>query len=70
MFSFIFLTYTLSKRQALDAEKRAACERAGISLVEVPYWWDYKKESLAGSILSVAPNIFLYYFYHLLFIII
>jgi hypothetical protein len=26
-----------------DAEKKKACEEAKISLIEVPYWWNFQK---------------------------
>lgn len=34
----------------LDAQKREACKREGITLVEIPYWWDRSKESLLSEI--------------------
>jgi hypothetical protein len=36
--------------QHRDAEKRTACLKQGITLIEVPYWWDLDKESLAGKL--------------------
>lgn len=33
-----------------DRQKREHCEKAGITLVEVPYWWDGSVESLAATI--------------------
>lgn len=27
-------------RQHVDQQKRSICEKAGIKLVTVPYWWD------------------------------
>lgn len=41
-----------------DEEKRAICERAEITLIQVPYWWDWKKESLAASISNLRPELF------------
>ncbi len=29
--------------QARDQEKRNMCKRVGITLIDVPYWWDEKK---------------------------
>ena len=34
----------LHLRQARDAQKRAACDKLGISLVEIPYTWDLSKK--------------------------
>lgn len=33
-----------------DSHKRISCEKLNITLVEVPYWWDFNLESLIGSI--------------------
>jgi hypothetical protein len=30
----------------------------GITLIEVPYWWDRKSESLAATIYSQRPELF------------
>ena len=33
-----------------DEEKRVACKENGITLIEVPYWWDKEKSSLMATI--------------------
>jgi hypothetical protein len=48
-----------SKQQSKDGEKRQACSRLGITLVEVGYWWDHTKESLASTIQQLRPDILL-----------
>lgn len=35
-----------------DERKRRACEKLGIKLVEVPFWWDNRPHSLASTILE------------------
>jgi hypothetical protein len=40
-----------------DEEKRLACKMAGITLIEVPYWWDFEKESLMASIHQRRPEL-------------
>jgi len=40
-----------------DIAKRRACIGAGISLVEIPYWWDDNKDSLAATISEVRPDL-------------
>jgi hypothetical protein len=34
-------------------EKKIACEQYGIKLLRIPYWWDFRKESLAATIAKV-----------------
>ena len=31
--------------------------KQGITLIEVPYWWDRRRESLAATIHKVAPEL-------------
>jgi hypothetical protein len=33
-----------------DEEKRLACKSLGITLLEIPYWWDFQKASLVATI--------------------
>lgn len=40
-----------------DNEKREACKRAGITLIEVPYWWDGTLQALATAIAYYRPDI-------------
>ena len=40
-----------------DKEKRKICEEQGITLIEIPYWWDFKKESLIATIHSHRPDL-------------
>lgn len=46
------------ERKERDDEKRTLCLEKGITLVEVPYWWDFKKESLMATIQKEKPHIF------------
>lgn len=34
------------EQQIRDSEKKEACKKAGITLIEVPYWWDGTEEDL------------------------
>lgn len=48
-------------------EKREACQLAGITLIEVPYWWDLSRESLQATIHEARPEVipaglFIYFF--------
>jgi hypothetical protein len=40
-----------------DVEKREACKMNGITLIEIPYWWDKKRESLEATIHSKRPDL-------------
>jgi len=49
---------SLQFQKMRDKEKREKCERSGITLIEVPYWWDGKKESLMATINKKRPELF------------
>lgn len=40
-----------------DIAKRKACLEKGITMIEIPYWWDGKKESLQATINSKRPEL-------------
>jgi hypothetical protein len=40
-----------------DAEKRSFCSKLGVTLIEVPFWWDKSKEQLESAIARVRPDI-------------
>jgi hypothetical protein len=42
-----------------DEDKRIACQKKGITLIEVPYWWDFKKESLQATLYEHRPDLVL-----------
>jgi len=42
-----------------DEHKRKLCHMLGITLIEVPYWWDFSKNSLAASVQSLRPDLLL-----------
>lgn len=46
--------------QQKDHEKKSACHKAGITLVEVPFWWDHSRESLIATIHQVCYLFSLY----------
>lgn len=47
----------VSERQFKDQQKRNECERLGISLIEIPFWWDRRKESLIEFIKQQRPEL-------------
>ncbi len=43
--------------QQNDQQKREACRRANITLIEIPYWWNYTVEDLACTIYQYRPDV-------------
>jgi hypothetical protein len=35
-----------------DEQKRKLCKMEGITLIEIPFWWDFQAQSLAATISS------------------
>jgi hypothetical protein len=55
--------YTLGNRwvqMQIDEEKRQACKEKGITLIEIPYWWDFSKSSLITTIYHQRPDLIPY----------
>jgi hypothetical protein len=48
---------TLWLQREKDKEKREACEQHGITLIEIPYWWDFKEPSLRATIHLYKPKL-------------
>ncbi len=42
-----------------DEEKRIKCKEYGITLIEIPYWWSKKENTLVATIAQSRPDIFL-----------
>ncbi len=40
-----------------DQEKRELCKKKEIRLIEIPYWWDFKKSSLITTIHFHRPDL-------------
>jgi len=40
-----------------DKEKKLICKENGITLIEVPYWWDFQQKSLLTTIHFVRPDL-------------
>jgi len=44
-----------------DIEKRSACEQAGITLIEIPFWWRSKSAHIQEAIRKARPDLLLWY---------
>jgi hypothetical protein len=42
-----------------DSEKKYAASVTGVTLIEIPFWWDRSTESLAATIRKARPGHFL-----------
>ncbi len=51
---YIFSSVTIVAR---DETKRKACSQYGITLIEIPYWWDKTRRSLVEMINKSRPDI-------------
>jgi hypothetical protein len=47
----------LSLQQLKDQQKKQLAVTKGITLIDVPYWWDRSKDSLAATIMLHRPGI-------------
>jgi len=47
----------IQERQKKDEEKRNACKKNGISLIEIPYSWDGTKAGLVELIQNIKPEV-------------
>jgi hypothetical protein len=45
------------EQQRRDQEKKEAITTAGITLIEIPYWWDMKISSLVATIRKERPDL-------------
>jgi hypothetical protein len=51
--------YDTKLTQKRDKEKRSLCESKGVTLIEIPYWWDGTRASLEATIRSKRPDLIL-----------
>lgn len=43
--------------QRRDQEKKRLCQSVGITLIEIPYWWNKEKQSLMATIQKFKPDL-------------
>jgi hypothetical protein len=55
----IYPSGKLETQKEKDLEKRKSCQINGITLIEIPYWWDYQKSSLITTMYAYRPDLLL-----------
>ncbi len=56
--SYLLFRYNeLSIVRRRDQIKREICKSNGITLIEIPYWWNQSIESVARTIKAVRPDV-------------
>jgi hypothetical protein len=53
-----FLYRDLEMQKERDILKKEACKSFGITLIEIPYWWDGQYESVVATIYRARPDLF------------
>lgn len=48
---------SLQPKERADAMKARVASQRGITLITVPFWWDFQKESLENTIHEVRPDL-------------
>jgi hypothetical protein len=56
-FEFHYQSGSGDVRMNRDNTKRMACKMENITLIEIPYWWDRKMESLYDIIKNIRPDL-------------
>lgn len=55
---FLVLLYVIGHCNSLaDKEKKLACKKLGITLIEIPHWWDYSRTNLVATIQQNRPEL-------------
>ena len=48
---------SLNEKKSSDVTKSAICKEKGITLIEIPYWWDKSIKSLYATIYNNRPDL-------------
>jgi hypothetical protein len=52
-----FMYGSPQEQQTRDKLKKDVCERSGITLIEIPFWWDEQQPSLLATIKKYRPEL-------------
>jgi hypothetical protein len=52
----MFKNNSLEYRKQQDQLKKTLCKDNGITLINIPYWWDGTKDQLISTIRQYQPN--------------
>jgi hypothetical protein len=55
---FLHNKSSFEERKEFDLNKSKICASQGITLIQVPYWWDRQFESIAATIYNLRPDLF------------
>lgn len=50
--------FDFESQKSRDQEKREGCQSIGITLIEIPYWWDGTEEQLTSTIMKIRPDMY------------
>jgi len=56
-YHFHYLYGSPMMQKERDEDKRSICTKNGITLIEIPYWWDQTKNSLLATIFEARPDL-------------
>lgn len=47
----------LHHQQQYDTDKQIICKKTGMTLIQVPFWWDFQTASLASTVHQIRPEL-------------
>jgi hypothetical protein len=57
-YSFHYKVGNPKLQKLRDKQKEMICQKEGITLLQIPYWWDTTEYSLKNILISVRPDLF------------
>ena len=56
-YNLYFMRTDWLQQKQRDKQKKEACNENGITLIEIPYWWDRTKDSLMATVKKHRPDL-------------